>query len=105
MRASLHAHGNDAEQTSQRPRVPVSKDRQTPEWLGFHSRFQTQAWMIASPLMPTWRGWRRRRQATGPNGTTKPSICSPAWASAWDWATSGGSRTCVRAMEEVGMLA
>lgn len=88
--------------TAQQPRIPVPEERQTPAWLTFHSSFQTQVWMSGSPLTPTWRGWRRRRRVTGPNGTTKPSICSPAWASAWVWATCGGSRTCVKATEEVG---
>ncbi len=38
---------------------------------------------------------------TGQSGTTKPSTCSPVWASVWDLAMSGGSLTCVKATEEV----
>ena len=64
--------------------------------------YQTQGWMTGSPPMLTWREWRQKKQGTGQNGTTKPSICSPVWASVWDLATSGGSLTCVRATEEVG---
>lgn len=63
--------------------------------------FQTPGWRRGSPLTRTWRGWRSLRQGTGPNGTTKPSICSPAWASVWVSATCGGSLTYVRATEEV----
>lgn len=63
--------------------------------------YQTQDWMTESHLMKIWKGWKPRRLGTGPNGTTKPSTSSPAWASAWDSVTSGGSRTCVKATEEV----
>ena len=64
----------------------------------------TRAWKTGSCPMKRWRSWSTRRLETAPNGTTRPSTCSPVWASAWGWGTCGGSRTCARAMEEVGEM-
>lgn len=61
----------------------------------------TQAWRTGFWATMSWNGWRWKRLETDPSGTTKPSICWPAWASVWVWATSGAFHTCVRVMEEV----
>ena len=62
---------------------------------------RTQVWMIGSLHLRTLRPWSKKRPVKGPNGTTKPSIFSPVWASVWGWAMSGVSPTCAKAMEEV----